>query len=127
MLALAKTDLTIANAYFRLVGDPVLEEQFATLIVGEYRRGCDAVFEMTGQSHLLDDVSWLRDSIGRRSPFVDALNLLQIDLLSRLRAAERRHGEHRGVGAPGASDHSRRRRRDADDRIIPGGRAARPR
>ena len=87
VLALAKTDLTIANAYFRLAGDAVLEEQFATLIVGEYRRGCDAVLQMTGQSRLLDDVSWLRDSIGRRSPFVDALNLLQIDLLSRLRAA----------------------------------------
>ena len=42
---------------------------------------------MTGQPHLLDDMSWLRDSIRRRSPFVDALNLLQIDLLIRLRAA----------------------------------------
>ncbi len=87
VLALAKTDLTIAKAYFRLAGDSNLEEKFATLIVGEYRRCCDAVREMTGQSHLLGDVAWLRDSIRRRSPFVDALNLQQVDLLSRLRAA----------------------------------------
>jgi phosphoenolpyruvate carboxylase len=78
----------IAEAYFRLAGDPALEERFARLIVGEYQRCCDAVLEVTGQSHLLDDVSWLQDSIRRRSPFVDALNLMQVDLLTRLRAAD---------------------------------------
>jgi phosphoenolpyruvate carboxylase len=87
ILALAKTDLAVAKAYFGLVGNPELEERFATMIVEEYRRCCDAILEMTGQTHLLDDVSWLRDSIRRRSPFVDALNLLQVDLLSRLRSA----------------------------------------
>jgi len=87
VLALAKTDLTVANAYFRLVADPALEERFAPLIVSEYRRCCDAVLQMTGQPRLLDDVSWLRESIRRRSPLVDALNLMQVDLLSRLRAA----------------------------------------
>jgi phosphoenolpyruvate carboxylase len=87
-LALAKTDLAIAEAYFRLAEDPALEERFARLIVGEFRRCCDAVLEMTGQPHLMDDVSWLKDSIRRRSPFVDALNLMQVDLLTRLRAAE---------------------------------------
>jgi phosphoenolpyruvate carboxylase len=87
-LALAKTDLAIAEVYFRLAGDPALEERFASLIVDEYRRCCEALPQITGQPHLLDDVSWLQDSIRRRSPFVDALNLMQVDLLSRLRAAE---------------------------------------
>ena len=88
VLALAKTNLAIASDYFQLVEEPTDEQRFASLIASEYEPCCDAVREMTGQSHLLDEVSWLRDSIRRRSPFVDALNLLQIDLLSRLRAAE---------------------------------------
>ena len=87
VLALAKTNLAIAGGYFRLAGEPTDQPQFAALIVSEYQRCCAAMLETTGQPRLLDDVPWLRDSIGRRSPFVDALNLLQIDLLSRLRAA----------------------------------------
>ncbi|MBM4089465.1 MAG: phosphoenolpyruvate carboxylase [Planctomycetes bacterium] len=85
VLALAKTNLAIARDYFRLAAEPACR-QFASLIVNECQQCCNAVLEMTGQPRLLDDVSWLRDSIGRRSPFVDALNLLQIDLLRRLRA-----------------------------------------
>ncbi len=87
VLALAKTDLTVAAAYFRLAEDPALAERFATLIASEHRRCCEAVLQMTGQPRLLEDVAWLQESIRRRSPFVDALNLMQVDLLSRLRAA----------------------------------------
>jgi phosphoenolpyruvate carboxylase len=87
VLALAKTNLPIAGGYFRLVGEPADQPQFAALIVREYQRCCAAMLETTGQPRLLDDVPWLRDSIGRRSPFVDALNLLQIGLMNRLRAA----------------------------------------
>lgn len=94
VLALAKTDVAVAGVYFQLAEDPALAERFATLIVTEYRRCCDAVLEMTGQSRLLNDVVWLQDSIRRRSPLVDALNLLQVDLLTRLRAAA-------GEAAPG--------------------------
>jgi phosphoenolpyruvate carboxylase len=86
-LALAKTDLTIAGAYFRLVENPDLEEKFSSLIANEYDRCCEAVAATTGQSSLLIDVPWLQDSIRRRSPFVDALNLMQVDLLNRLRSA----------------------------------------
>jgi phosphoenolpyruvate carboxylase len=86
-LALAKSDLTVAGVYFRLADEPALAERFGTRIVAEYRRCCDAVLQMTGQQRLLDDVPWLQDSIRRRGPLVDALNLLQVDLLSRLRAA----------------------------------------
>jgi phosphoenolpyruvate carboxylase len=86
-LALAKTDLTVASVYFRLTDDSDLAERFAALIVGEYHRCCDAVLQMTGQPRLLENVAWLRDSILRRSPFVNALNLMQVDLLRQLRSA----------------------------------------
>ncbi len=87
VLALAKTDLTVAGAYFRLAEDPAVQERFATRIVSEYRLCSEAVLQMTGRPALLEDVPWLQDSIRRRNPLVDALNLLQVDLLSRLRAA----------------------------------------
>jgi phosphoenolpyruvate carboxylase len=87
VLALAKTKLGIAAEYFALAAESGDQEPFVSSIVDEYRRGCDAVRETTGQEHLLDDVHWLRESIDRRSPYVDVLNLLQIDWLRRLRAA----------------------------------------
>ena len=86
VLALAKTNLAIAHSYFQLVGEPSQQEPVASLIVEEYHRCCDATAVLTGQPRLLNDVSWLQVSIDRRSPYVDALNLLQIDLLRRMRA-----------------------------------------
>ncbi len=86
VLALAKTNLAIAHTYFQLVGESTQQEPFASLIVDEYHRCCDAAAVLTGQPRLLNDVSWLQVSIDRRGPFVDALNLLQIDLLQHMRA-----------------------------------------
>jgi len=86
VLALAKTKLGIAADYFELAGESGSQEPFVSWIVDEYRRGCEAVRQTTGQERLLADVHWLRESIDRRSPYVDALNLLQIDWLRRLRA-----------------------------------------
>lgn len=88
VMALAKTRLAIARAYFELAEDPAVAQRFAAMIVEEFERSCQAATEITGQRQLLDDVAWLRESIDRRSPFVDALNLLQVDLLGRLRSAE---------------------------------------
>jgi phosphoenolpyruvate carboxylase len=87
-LALAKTNLAVAEHYFRLAEESTDQLPFAGLITDEYARCCAAVRHVTGQTRLLDNVSWLQSSIKRRSPYVDALNLLQIEMLSRLRAAE---------------------------------------
>ena len=43
---------------------------------------------VTGRDRLLDDIPWLRESVDRRSPSVNALNLMQISLLQRIRAAD---------------------------------------
>ena len=43
---------------------------------------------MTGRKNLLDGVSWLQRSIAERDPYVDPLNLIQIDLLRRLQQVE---------------------------------------
>ena len=43
---------------------------------------------MTGRKSLLDGVSWLQRSIAERDPYVDPLNLIQIDLLRRLQQGD---------------------------------------
>ncbi len=48
----------------------------------------DAVLALTGQKTLLERNSELADSIRLRLPYIDALNLLQLDLLRRWRSGE---------------------------------------
>lgn len=47
-----------------------------------------AVLEVTGHPHLLADNPVLRRSIDVRNPYVDPINLVQVELLSRMRQAE---------------------------------------
>jgi phosphoenolpyruvate carboxylase len=47
-----------------------------------------AMLAVTGHPHLLADTPVLRRSIDVRNPYVDPINLVQVELLSRLRAAD---------------------------------------
>ena len=47
-----------------------------------------AILAVTGRTSLLDDNPVLRRSIDVRNPYVDPINLVQVELLRRLRAAE---------------------------------------
>jgi phosphoenolpyruvate carboxylase len=47
----------------------------------------DAVLQVTGDAHLLADNPVLRRSIDVRNPYVDPINLVQVELLARLREA----------------------------------------
>jgi phosphoenolpyruvate carboxylase len=48
-------------------------------------RAADAVLGITGHARLLDGNPVLRRSIDVRNPYVDPINLLQVELLRRLR------------------------------------------
>jgi len=85
-LALAKTDLVIARRYAHLADDDDLLRRIGDLIQDEFRRSRDAVLMITGNEHLLDDIPWLQKSIQTRNPYIDPLNLMQIELLRRLRS-----------------------------------------
>jgi phosphoenolpyruvate carboxylase len=87
-LALAKTDLGIAARYAQLVGDDHELRQVGRLIEDEFARSRDAVLMATGNNHLLDDIPWLKESLIMRNPIIDPLNLIQIELLRKLRAAD---------------------------------------
>ena len=52
-------------------------------------RAGNAVLEITGHARLLEENPVLRRSIDVRNPYVDPINLLQVELLRRLRQAGR--------------------------------------
>jgi phosphoenolpyruvate carboxylase len=83
---LAKADLRVARRYAGLVSDPALAEGLFGRIEAEWQRSVDALFTITGQTVLLERNPTLARSLASRLPYLDAMNLLQIDLLRRLRA-----------------------------------------
>ena len=78
--ALARTDFEIAS-YYADLADPELREAFFPELEAEYERARDAVLDVTGRESLLKR-EWLDESLRRRNPYVDPLNLLQTKLLS---------------------------------------------
>jgi len=78
-LSLARTDLEIGAEYAALAEDD-LREHFFTRIEAEYRDAVDLVLDVTGREGLLRR-DWLDESLRRRNPYVDPLNLLQVQLL----------------------------------------------
>ena len=80
-MALAKTDMTVATEYASLA-EADLEERIFSEIETEYERAVELVSEITeGESLPLS--GWFRESLRRRNPYVDPLNLLQLRLLAR--------------------------------------------
>jgi len=85
-LALAKTDMFIARRYAQLHGDETVRESIWTLIERERNRSRQAILEITGETELLARTPWFQGSIHVRNPYIDLLNLIQIELLRRRRA-----------------------------------------
>ena len=85
---LARTDLEIAVAYNVLAPEPL--RRFFPRIRAEYSAACEHVLAIKGSSALLDSEPTLQRSIQLRNPYVDPMNLMQVDLLQRWRADGRR-------------------------------------
>ncbi len=86
-MVLAKSDMTIAAHYADLAKDadgPVIFPR----IRNAWHATRDVVLDLTGQTRLLADNPALDASIRLRMPYVEPLNLLQIELLKRHRAGE---------------------------------------
>ncbi len=88
VLALAKADLGIARVHATLVRDPDVRERIWEMIRAEHERTHGSLLELTGQDELLAEVPWLRRSIEVRNPYVDPLNLIQVELFRRWRKFE---------------------------------------
>ncbi len=87
-MVLAKSDLEIAAHYLPLVED----RGAGDAIFGRIREGWDQAHDMlltaTGQPYLLADSPALDASIRLRLPYIEPLNMLQVELLKRHRAGE---------------------------------------
>ena len=79
--ALGRTDMDIATSYAALANDD-LRAQFFPRLEAEYERAVDLVTTITGRDSPIDR-EWLQESLDRRNPYVDPLNLLQTELLDK--------------------------------------------
>jgi phosphoenolpyruvate carboxylase len=86
-MALAKSDLDIAERYSSLVDDAELRTRIWQRIRDEHERSVREILRLTGQNRLLDREPVLRRSIDRRNPYVDPISFVQVELLRRLRGA----------------------------------------
>jgi phosphoenolpyruvate carboxylase len=84
---LARADLEIASAYNQLAPQPLV--RFFDDIRAEYAAARQHVLAIKGCTALLDSDPTLQRSIQLRNPYVDPMNLMQVDLLQRWRATHR--------------------------------------
>ena len=87
-MVLAKTDMGIASRYAELVEDTALRAQIFGRILEERARSEKWLFAVTGHTELLEDNPTLARSIRNRTPYIDPLNHLQVELLRRYRTGE---------------------------------------
>lgn len=84
---LARTDLDIAARYGELTSAPL--RRYIDLLRAEYQRCRDAVLGLKEATDLLDGDRTQQRAIQLRNPYVDPMNLMQVDLLRRWRASGR--------------------------------------
>jgi phosphoenolpyruvate carboxylase len=87
-MVLSKSDMGIAARYLTLVKDRALGESLFGRIRDMWQTTHDCILELTGQSRLLEKHPALDASIRLRLPYIEPLNLLQVELLKRHRAGE---------------------------------------
>ncbi len=87
-MVLAKSNMEIAARYATLVEDPALGDNIFTRIRSGWSATHDGLLDTTSQSRLLEKNPVLDASIRLRLPYIEPLNLLQVELLKRHRAGE---------------------------------------
>ncbi|MGH6780596.1 MAG: phosphoenolpyruvate carboxylase, partial [Sphingomonadaceae bacterium] len=87
-MVLAKSDMGIAAKYAGLVDDRATRAEIFARIRSGWETAHDGLLMVTGQSRLLEHNPALDQSIRLRLPYIEPLNLLQIELLKRHRAGE---------------------------------------
>jgi phosphoenolpyruvate carboxylase len=87
-MVLAKTDMGIASRYAELVTDVALRQEVFGRIQKEWDLCVKWLFAVTGRTELLQDNPTLGRSIRNRTPYIDPLNHLQVELLRRYRSGD---------------------------------------
>ncbi|ALJ15780.1 phosphoenolpyruvate carboxylase [Sphingopyxis macrogoltabida] len=87
-MVLAKSDMGIAARYAELAGHVDGHAAIFGRIRDGWNRAHDGLLDITGQTRLLEKNPALEASIRLRLPYIEPLNLLQIELMKRHRAGE---------------------------------------
>jgi phosphoenolpyruvate carboxylase len=87
-MVLAKSDMDIAAHYAALITDSSLRTSIFGRIRAAWQLTHDSLLTITGQSSLLEHKPMLDHSIRLRLPYLEPLNLLQVELLRRRRAGD---------------------------------------
>jgi phosphoenolpyruvate carboxylase len=102
-MVLSKSDMGIAARYATLVEDRAQGDVLFGRIRDAWLTTHESLLAVTGQSRLLERHPGLDDSIRLRLPYIEPLNLLQVELLKRHRAGEDeprvREGIHLSINA----------------------------
>jgi len=85
-MSLLKADMEISALYVDLVPDKKLAHDIFEIIRKEYEQTCDLVLKISRHESLLELEPVTQQAIGLRNPYVDPLNYIQVETLSRLRA-----------------------------------------
>jgi phosphoenolpyruvate carboxylase len=95
--ALAKSDLSLAARYAKLVPDELLRRRVFDKIADEHQRTIAMHKLITGHDNLLADNPALARSVFNRFPYLEPLNHLQVELLRRYRSGDDDELVHRGI------------------------------
>lgn len=102
-MVLAKSDMAIARRYAGLVQDRSIADNLFGRILSQWTATRDALLAVTDQTRLLEKNPALDASIRLRLPYIEPLNLLQVELLRRHRLGETdpriREGIHLSINA----------------------------
>jgi phosphoenolpyruvate carboxylase len=98
-LAMAKADLAIAHLYASLVRDVGLRERVWKVVAEEFERTRRMLLMVKQQERLLEKNSVLSRSIRLRNPYVDAMSLIQVELLRRKQQGDNSEDLNYALGA----------------------------
>ena len=84
-MALAKSEMGIAEEYAALCSDPETGQQVLSMIRDEYNRTIRRILDIVQDECLLEHNPTLAVSLMRRDPYLDPLNNIQVMLLKRYR------------------------------------------
>ena len=96
-MVLSKSDMGIAARYLTLVEDQALGDALFGRIRDMWLATEECLLLVTGQTRLLEKHPLLDASIRLRLPYIEPLNLLQVELLKRHRAGESDPGVREGI------------------------------
>jgi phosphoenolpyruvate carboxylase len=102
-MVLSKSDMDIAAHYATLVEDRALAQHIFARIRTAWLQTEEQLLELTGETRLLEKNPAVDASIRLRLPYIEPLNMLQVELLRRHRAGEQdarvREGIHLSINA----------------------------